>query len=247
MSERAWERDVYDAIADPSRRKILRLLADSPELPLHVLTGQFPMGRTAVSKHLAILKEAGLVIDRKVGRETRYRLNAAPLREVQDWVSYYRQFWSEKMMLLHQLLQEDPDLNTPAKLNVELDFRFDSPVDNVWKALTDPEWLAKWIMDNDFRPIVGYRFQFRGEPTPWWNGVVDCRVLEVELSAKLSYTWASAGENTTVTWTLQSDDGGTVLHLQQIGFKGEAEANGAAAGWRKMADRLAEQLRHMQR
>lgn len=106
LSEKSQERDVYVAIADPTRRKLLRLLADAEELPLHELTVQFQMGRTAVSKHLAILKEAGLVVDRKVGRETRYRLNAAPLREIKDWVSYYESFWKERIVKLNLLLEE---------------------------------------------------------------------------------------------------------------------------------------------
>lgn len=80
LNDKNQERDVYGAIADPTRRKLLRLLADAEELPLHELTAQFQMGRTAVSKHLAILKEAGLVADRKVGRETRYRLNLCPVK-----------------------------------------------------------------------------------------------------------------------------------------------------------------------
>src|SRR5690606_27563644 len=91
------ERDVFDAIADPTRRRLIGLLAESEEMPLHELTGQFQMGRTAVSKHLTILKEAGLVHDRKVGRETRFRLNAAPLREVQDWLAFYSMVWSGNM------------------------------------------------------------------------------------------------------------------------------------------------------
>jgi len=82
-------------------------LADVEELPLNELTVHFEMGRTAVSKHLAILKEAGLVISRKVGRETRYRLNAGPLREIEDWVSFYRRFWSERISLLNQILEEE--------------------------------------------------------------------------------------------------------------------------------------------
>jgi DNA-binding transcriptional ArsR family regulator len=85
-------RDVYDAVADPTRRKLLHLLADVEELPLNELTVHFQMGRTAVSKHLAILKDAGLVTNRKVGRETRYRLNAAPLKEIEDWVGFYGKF-----------------------------------------------------------------------------------------------------------------------------------------------------------
>ncbi|WHX69367.1 metalloregulator ArsR/SmtB family transcription factor [Peribacillus frigoritolerans] len=107
MNEKNQERDIYVAIADPTRRKLLRLLADVEELPLNELTAHFEMGRTAVSKHLAILKEAGLVISRKVGRETRYRLNAGPLREIEDWVSFYRRFWGERISLLNQILEEE--------------------------------------------------------------------------------------------------------------------------------------------
>ena len=107
MTENTTGRDVFDAIADPTRRQLIRLLAEAGEKPLHELTPHFPMGRTAVSKHLSILKEAGLVVDRKVGRETRYRLNAAPLAEVQDWVAYYTRFWSANLLRLGQLLEEE--------------------------------------------------------------------------------------------------------------------------------------------
>lgn len=82
-------------------------MANAEELPLHELTDQFQMGRTAVSKHLTILREASLVIDRKVGRETRYRLNAAPLKEVKDWLSFYEEFWKERVALLQNLLSEE--------------------------------------------------------------------------------------------------------------------------------------------
>jgi len=100
-------RDVYSAVADPTRRQLIRMLADADELSLHEMTAKFPIGRTAISKHLTILKEAGLVSDRKVGRETRYRLNAAPLREIQEWVSFYEGFWTERIGRLKDFLKED--------------------------------------------------------------------------------------------------------------------------------------------
>ncbi|KMK75249.1 ArsR/SmtB family transcription factor [Alkalihalobacillus pseudalcaliphilus] len=106
MNTALKERDVYDAIADPTRRKLIRLLADSEELPLYEITSHFDMGRTAVSKHLTILKQADLVKNRKIGRETRYRLNSAPLQEIQDWLSYYEQFWNERAFLLKKILEE---------------------------------------------------------------------------------------------------------------------------------------------
>lgn len=100
-------RDVYSAVADPTRRRLIELLAAGGELSLHELTGHFEMGRTAVSKHLAVLKEAGLVIDHKVGRETRYRLNATPLREMQDWVSSYERFWADSLDRLKTFLEDE--------------------------------------------------------------------------------------------------------------------------------------------
>jgi DNA-binding transcriptional ArsR family regulator len=107
VSENTEQHDVFDAIADPTRRRLIQLLSEAEELPLHKLTVQFSMGRTAVSKHLTILKEAGLVLDRRVGRETRYRLNASPLREIHDWVAFYSRFWSANMVRLNQLLEEE--------------------------------------------------------------------------------------------------------------------------------------------
>lgn len=100
-------RDVYSAIADPTRRQLLRLLAEAEELPLHEMTARFESGRTAVSKHLGVLREAGLVQDRRVGRETRYHLNAEPLREIQEWVSFYERFWTGRIVRLKQLLEEE--------------------------------------------------------------------------------------------------------------------------------------------
>ncbi|WP_391202713.1 ArsR/SmtB family transcription factor [Psychrobacillus sp. L4] len=105
MTNTNKKRDVYVAVADPTRRELIRLLAVVEELPLHELTSQFEMGRTAVSKHLAILKDAHLVTVRKVGRETRYRLNTIPLEEIQDWVAFYSKFWSTNILRLSQQLE----------------------------------------------------------------------------------------------------------------------------------------------
>ncbi|WP_281888721.1 helix-turn-helix transcriptional regulator [Paenibacillus sp. YYML68] len=109
MNASAPSHDVYQAIADPTRRKLIRLLADAEELPLNRLTPHFDIGRTAVAKHLTILKEAGIVTDRKVGRETRNRLNPAPLREIQDWLSYYERFWTTNLQKLDYILKEKED------------------------------------------------------------------------------------------------------------------------------------------
>lgn len=100
-------RDAYSAIADPTRRRMLHLLAEVDELPLHAMAERFPMGRTGVAKHLAVLREAGLVKRRRVGRETRYRLDAAPLREIQEWVSFYERVWTRRVDRLKKIVEEE--------------------------------------------------------------------------------------------------------------------------------------------
>ncbi|SDX51281.1 helix-turn-helix transcriptional regulator [Paenibacillus sp. CF384] len=98
--------DVFQAIADPTRREVLKLLVDR-EMPVTAITGHFPMTRTAVSKHLRILAEAGLVKERKVGRETRYRLETQPLQELKNWLNYYERFWDNKMSALQRFVESD--------------------------------------------------------------------------------------------------------------------------------------------
>lgn len=104
MGTSAPKHDVFQAIADPTRRKLLELLADN-ELPVTVISGHFPMTRTAVSKHLRILAEAGLVKDRKIGREVRYRLDPDPLLELKRWLAYYDRYWDNKLSMLQHYVE----------------------------------------------------------------------------------------------------------------------------------------------
>ena len=90
-------------------------------------------------------------------------------------------------------------------------------------------------MDNDFQPVVGHRFNFRSTPMPNWNGVIDCEVLVVEPNKKLSYSWSSLGLGSVVVWTLVATSGGTLVRMEQSGFRPDQEANyqGAKYGWQK--------------
>jgi DNA-binding transcriptional ArsR family regulator len=87
--------DVFAAIADPTRRSLIDLLGTQPGLPVHALAEPFSMTRPAISQHLRILRDAGLVTEHRVGRERRYQLRVAPLREVSDWVVKYERFWQQ--------------------------------------------------------------------------------------------------------------------------------------------------------
>lgn len=101
--------DVFQAVADPTRRKLLKLLSDR-EMPVMEISGHFPMTRTAVSKHLNILAEVGLVKEKKVGRERIYWLNPEPLNELKDWLAYFERFWENKLAALKYYVEsEDND------------------------------------------------------------------------------------------------------------------------------------------
>ena len=106
MSDPIQKHDVFQAIADPTRRRLLQLLGDQ-ELPVNVISGHFTMTRTAVSKHLRVLADAGLVKDRKIGRETRYRLDPEPLKELKRWLAYYERFWENKLSALKRYVEQD--------------------------------------------------------------------------------------------------------------------------------------------
>jgi uncharacterized protein YndB with AHSA1/START domain len=114
------------------------------------------------------------------------------------------------------------------------------PLEKIWRALTQGALITEWLMDNDFQPVVGHRFKFRAAPTPYWNGIVDCEVLIVEPNKKLSYSWDSMGLESIVVWTLVATSGGTLLRMEQSGFRADQEANyqGANYGWQKFIGAL---------
>lgn len=102
------EHDVFDAIADPRRREILRHLAVEP-ISVQVLTDRFPISRPAISRHLRVLREAGLVTEHKEGRQRFYRLEPQRLLEVRQWVAYFDQFWMNSLQTLKTLAEEQTD------------------------------------------------------------------------------------------------------------------------------------------
>ncbi len=118
--------------------------------------------------------------------------------------------------------------------------------EKIWRALTESDLVARWLMQNDFAPVVGHRFNFRAQPVMGWNGVTDCDVLVVEPPSQLIYTWNASGEQaadglkTVVTWTLTPEPGGTRVRMEQAGFRPEDEGGfrGMGSGWPGILARL---------
>ncbi|GAA3804871.1 SRPBCC domain-containing protein [Sphaerisporangium flaviroseum] len=107
---------------------------------------------------------------------------------------------------------------------VHVDEFLPHPPAKVWRALTDPELIARWLMPNDFKLEVGHRYTMRTMPIPAtrFGGVIACAVLEFEVGKLLRISWADAGRedglDSTVTWRLEPEGRGTRLFLDHEGF-----------------------------
>lgn len=125
------------------------------------------------------------------------------------------------------------------------------PPERVWIALTNPEWLANWYMENDFSPIIGHRFRFQTDPAPGFDGILYGEVLEVEEPHRLVYTFKGGNmrRETIVTWTLTPTPEGTQLILEHSGFSGlrDVAIRGILGfGWWRFLRRLPKTLSTLQ-
>jgi uncharacterized protein YndB with AHSA1/START domain len=123
--------------------------------------------------------------------------------------------------------------------------------DVVWSALTTAELIGRWLMPNDFAPVVGKTFTFRTKPMGGWDGVVHCEVLEVVANRRLVYSWKGGSDDnpkygskldTVVTWTLAPVPGGTKLRLVHAGFRSPGNDfafDAMSPGWGRVLDGIA--------
>jgi uncharacterized protein YndB with AHSA1/START domain len=117
---------------------------------------------------------------------------------------------------------------TAATRSVIIERDLPHPPEKIWRALTQGHLIEAWLMKNDFKPVMGHRFNFRAD----W-GAVDCLVMAVEPNKTLAYTWGAYGLESVVTWTLTPTSTGTRLRMEQAGFRADQQQayQGAMAGW----------------
>lgn len=129
---------------------------------------------------------------------------------------------------------------------VVVEREFPHPPEKLWRALTQPHLIEEWLMKNDFAPVVGHRFNLRGD----WGGVLDCEVLFVDPDRTLTYSWDYAHDDpaynlkSVVTLTLTPTGKGTHLRMEQSGFRPDQPQafGGARVGWTKFLANLGEVL-----
>lgn len=109
-------RDVFQAIADPTRRQIIHLVAHQT-LTQQAVAEHFEISRPAISKHIKILTECGLITIRQQGRERYCEAKLQQLNEVSDWIEQYRKFWTSKLDALEIFLANEPKKKTIKPIN----------------------------------------------------------------------------------------------------------------------------------
>ena len=110
-------RDVFQAIADPTRREIINIVARQ-SLNLNAVAENFKISRPAISRHIKILTECGLVVIKQEGRERYCEANLKSLNQVSQWIEQYRVFWTSKLDALSEFLDKEAAAKrkTPKKI-----------------------------------------------------------------------------------------------------------------------------------
>ena len=131
-------------------------------------------------------------------------------------------------------------MNTATTRSLVIEREMAHPPERIWRALTQGELMKEWLLENDFQPVVGHKFSFRSQPMPQWNGIIDCEVLSLEPTSRLSYSWCTLGSKSLVTWTLTPTKNGTRVRMEHSGFRMDQEAayRGANYGWQNFIGRL---------
>lgn len=131
------------------------------------------------------------------------------------------------------------------------------PPELIWKALTERAYLDRWLMQNDFQPVVGHKFTFRAQPMGDWDGVVHCEVLECDPPRRLVYTWVGGSSanatygsalDSVLTLSLTPVDGGTRLKLVHDGFRSpqnDAGFDAMSRGWGTIIQRISALIEEM--
>ncbi len=195
--------DVFKALSDPTRRKLLDALFERDGQTLSALEERLPMTRFGVMKHLRLLENAGLVVTRREGREKLHFLNPVPIRLIYErWVSKYAEYWSVALTTLKRQLEEEPMDSINVRHLVPLmpspdgkgamavfEIYIKTTPERLWQAITDPKMRAKYSFGvethSDWTPGSRYLASVPGGSID----IAEGENLEVDPSRKLVQTF----------------------------------------------------------
>ncbi len=222
---------VFRALANPSRRRLLDRLYDQEGQTLGALCGVLDISRVGVMQHLKVLRSAGLITIRHVGRETFHYLNPVPIQEIQDrWISRYTAPLVRAMTRLKAALEVGPAEAKPSHVFVTY-IRTSGSV--LWAALTDPDMTERFYygqrLESDL--TVGSGFRLRDGA----RIVHDGTVLAIEPGRRLVHSFKFADSPdppSRVTWEIEQKDGVCKLTVTHDAFETETQTWAAVKlGW----------------
>jgi uncharacterized protein YndB with AHSA1/START domain/DNA-binding transcriptional ArsR family regulator len=230
--------DVFKALADPSRRRLLDKLFRRDGQSLGELEAHLPeMTRFGVMKHLRVLEDAGLIASRKAGREKLHYLNPVPIRRIFDrWTSKYARPFTRAMVDLKKQLEGDEDMEKPGPRHVYEVYIRTTP-EKLWQAITDPAFTRQYFYEQD----VASTWK-KGAPyvhtAPDGATRIDGTIVEIDPPRRLVHTFTCPMKETQedapsrVTWQIEKRGDVCLLTLTHDGFEGEtATYKSVGKGW----------------
>jgi uncharacterized protein YndB with AHSA1/START domain/DNA-binding transcriptional ArsR family regulator len=247
---------VLDAVAEPRRREILRLVRDS-ELPAGAIAARFTdVSRPAVSQHLRVLRDAGLLVERRDGTRRLYRARPEGFGRLR---AFLEEFWDDRLEVLRDEAERAERKNRAEKAGIVTgttavppivkEIRIDAAPETVFEFFTDPAKLTRWLATEaslDPRPGgICHQVHSGGEDRPGVRYDMRGVFLEVERPARVVFTWGFTNEDvgvppgsTVVEVTLVPDGPGTRLRLVHRHLPAQ-EVAAHESGWDEMLGRLA--------
>lgn len=216
----SFDAKLWFAIAEPSRRKLIEVLLFKGEATASRLADEVPFSRQAVSKHLAVLKKAGLVRERKTGKEVRFSIEPQGLSVAAQELLRAATLWDERLQKIKQIAESLQREGTLTMTTITKAQFIKATPARVFRALTEKSELERWLVqkaDIDLQPGGVFR-------TEWAPGVGEGGIVkEVKPPQLFSFTWeVFAPTPTTITFELAKEDDGTLVTLTHSGI-GEGE------------------------
>jgi len=230
--------NIFKALADPSRRRMLDIAKEHPGITVTELTEEFDFSRYAVMKHLNILESCDLIISIKEGKFRKLYLNAIPIQTIYDrWISKFSKYWAQNITALKYKLEEDSEMSQPELKHVFVIY-IKTTKEKLWEALTNGEITQKYFFATKIKSNFssGSKLEFHGvnkEGNPYIP--VSGKVFEVIPQKKLVHSFQQYSNNdkpSRVTYEIEEVDETIKLTVTHDQFDEVNETyNSVQQGW----------------
>ena len=251
--------ETFAALADPTRRAILARLAEG-EASVNELAEPFEISLPAVSRHLRVLEQAGLISRSRAAQSRPCKLEIETMKQARDWLETYKRFWTAGFDRMDDMLKDIQakraiamtETDDVATEDLTIVRTFDAPRALVFEMWTNPEYTLRWmgprdypatLFEQDVRVGGNWRGCLSAADDPdrklWQGG----RYLEIVPPEKLVFTFAWAdGPETVVTVLLTEEAGRTRMVFHQTPFRTSSSRDGHGHGWNSAFDRMVDLL-----